>query len=421
MSARDTNHWTGVGAVTLLAVGLGAIVEQPPLLLAGVAAVGYAAWARMGEAPTPALRVERELSTSAPEPGDDVRVTVTVENVGDGTLLDLRVVDGVPPALAVPDGAARLGTALRSGKEATFSYVVTAVRGEHEWEPLTAVSRNASLSRERTTEVEAETTLRCLPELYATSELPLRGLTTPYSGRVATDVAGEGVEFHSTRTYRQGDPLNRVDWNRFASTGQLSTLSFREERAANVVLLLDARTTAYCATDEDEPNAVERGVDAASQAFSALLDSGDRVGLAALAAAELWLAPGAGDDHRAEARRLLATHPALAPTPTPGRYFPAIRLRELRRRLPSDAQLIVFSPLVDDYVVTLIRRLHATGHLVTVVSPDATAADSTGRRLARVERMTRLMELRRSGVRVVDWGDEPLALALAAAEERWSA
>lgn len=421
MSPVDTNHWTGVGALTLLAVGLGAIVEQPPLLLAGVAAVGYAAWARTGEAPTPELAVERELSTTAPEPGDDVEVTVTVENVGDAALPDLRLVDGVPPALAVTGHAARLGTALRPGKRATFSYTVTAVRGEHEWEPMRVFARNASGSREREIEVAAATTLRCLPELRATADLPLRGLTSPYAGRVATDVAGEGVEFHSTRDYRRGDPLTRVDWNRFARTGALSTLSFREERAATVVLLVDARTEAYRSVGEGEPNAVERSVDAASQSFSALLASGDRVGLAALAPAELWLPPGAGEDHRAAARELLATHPALSATPDDARFFPSIRLRRLRRRLPTDAQLIVFSPLADDYVVTLVRRLHATGHLVTTVSPDPTATGTVGQRLARVERGNRLSRLRSSGIRVLDWGDEPLAVALETAAARWSA
>jgi uncharacterized protein (DUF58 family) len=404
-----TNRWTGVDALALLAGGLGVITRQPSLLLVGIVGVAYAAYARAG--PTPVdLHVERELSDPTPDPGDEVVVTVRVRNVGSGTLPDLRLVDGVPPALEAED-VARHGTALRPGKRATFSYTVRAVRGEHAWEPLTALVRDAAGATERVVEVDAGTTLQCTPRLEATADVPLRGLTTQYSGRVATDVAGAGVEFYATREYRPGDPQARVDWNRWARTGELATLEFREERAASVVLLVDAREHAYVAPDEETPNAVERAVDAASAAVPALLDAGDRVGIAALADEEVWLGPGAGDEHRARARLLLATHPAFAATPGESQFFPAITLRRLRRRLPADSQILLFSPLADDYLVTVARRLDAYGHLVTVVSPNPTAEGTTGELLARIERRTRIRRLREHGIRVVDWAGDGAALA----------
>lgn len=422
MSAFDTGRWTGIGAITLLTTGLAVLFQRPALLLVGVVGVAYAAYARAGEAPDPALVVERTLSDPTPDVDDEVTVTVRVRNAGDATLADLRLVDGVPPALAVTDGSPRLGTAIRPGKRATLRYAVTATRGEHEWEPIRVVTRNASGSRERAVEVgpESATVLRCTPTLSATADLPLRGLTTQYVGRVSTSVGGTGLEFHSVRRYRAGDPRSRIDWNRFARTGELSTLQFREERAATVVLLVDARREAYVGPGEDAQNAVERGVDAAGRAFTALLDSGDRVGVAAFAPGDCWLPPGTGADHRVEARRLLATHPALAPTPTEGEFAPLHYLRRLRRRLPADAQVLLFSPVADDYLVTVARRLDAYGHLVTVVSPDPTVDDTTGHRLARVERRNRLSSLRRAGIRVVDWGEGSLAAALARAEGRWS-
>ncbi|SEO44959.1 conserved repeat domain-containing protein [Halogranum amylolyticum] len=419
--AFDTNRWVGVGTVALLAVGVAVIFgRRQGLLLTAVVGIAYVAYARGGEAPVPDLRIERELSTTTPAVDDEVRVTVRVTNVGETTLPDLRLVDGVPPALSVSDGSPRHATALRPGKRATFGYVVTAVRGDHEWEPATAITRDASGSRERRSEVDCETSLRCLPALDATADLPLRGLTTQYTGRIATDVGGTGLEFHSTREYRHGDPLKRVDWRRLARSGDLATLEFREERAATVVLVVDARTEAYLAGDEEE-NAVERSVDAASQAFSSLLDSGDRVGIAAFGPEECWLAPGAGNDHRARARELLATHPALSSTPSDGKFFPSIRLRRLLRRLPTDAQILLFSPLTDDYPASIARQLDATGHPVTVVSPDPTADDTPGHRLARLERRNRASRLRQAGLRVVDWREGSLAPVLTRAAARWSA
>jgi uncharacterized protein (DUF58 family) len=422
MRETETRRWTGVDALALLAGGVGVWTRQPALLLVGVVGVVYAAYARGGGGGAVSLAVERTLSEPAPDPEAEVRVVVTVRNEGSGTLPDLRLVDGVPDGLEATS-VARHATALRPGREATFSYVVRATRGEHEWGPLRAIARDAAGATERVVDVRPEepTAMRCTPRLEAAGGLPLRGLTTAYTGRVATDVAGTGVEFYATREYRPGDPQSRVDWNRWARTGDLATLQFREERAAAVVLLVDAREESYLAPDEDEPNAVERCVDAASAAVPALLDSGDRVGLAAFAPDECWLEPATGVDHRARARDLLATHPAFAATPPDGRFFPSLALRRLRRRLPSDAQLILFSPLCDDYLVTAARRLDAYGHLVTVVSPDPTTEATTGAQLARVERRARVRRLREAGVRVIDWrpAESTLAGALERATTRW--
>jgi uncharacterized repeat protein (TIGR01451 family) len=418
-AAFDTEHWTGIGALALAALAVGLPLRAEGLFLVALVGVGFAAYARLDDAPHPELTVERELSTTAPDPDDEVRVTVTVENTGNATLPDLRLVDGVPPGLAVTDGTARLGTALRPGKRATYRYTVTAVRGTHEWEPVSAIVRNASGSRERAVEVASPTTLRCLPSLSATADLPLRGLTTPYAGQVATDVAGSGIEFHSTRRYRHGDPLSRVDWNRYARTGELSTLSFREERAATVVLLVDTREAAYVSPGEDEPNAVERSVEAAGQAFAALLASGDRVGIASYGPHECWLPPRTGERHRSEARELLGSHPAFSVAPPDGPFYPSIALRRLRRRLPADAQVILCSPAADDYFVSVAKRLDAYGHRVTLISPDPTATDSPGHRLAHIERRARLRDLRGGGLRVLDWGDRPLAVELARTSRRW--
>ncbi|MFC7070561.1 DUF58 domain-containing protein [Halobaculum lipolyticum] len=416
-----TGRWAGMAALALVPVGLGVLLRHPPRVLVGALGGAYAAYARGDAAPDLDVTLERELSDPTPDPGDDVTVTLRVRNDGGGTLPDLRIVDGVPPALAT-ESSARLGTALRPGRTATLRYDVTAVRGAHEFDPVHLLARNPSGSRERDARIEAggTTTMRCTPELEASSSLPLRGLTTVYSGRVPTDVGGAGLEFHSTREYRHGDPANRVNWARYARTGELSTLEFREERAATVVVCIDAREEAYLAPDPESANAVERSVEAASQAVPALLDSGDRVGVAAFGPGDCWLAPGVGDEHAARARDLLATHPALAPTPGDERFLPTTWVRRFRRWLPADAQVLFCTPLPDDYAVTVARRLDAYGHAVTVISPDPTADDTPGRRLARVERANRLSRLRAAGIRVLDWGDESLATELERASARWS-
>ena len=413
---RRTGRWRGVSALALVAGALGILTSSAGLVLCGVVGVAFAALSRAARPPAATLAIERTLSDARPAPDETVTVAVTVENTGDSLLPDLRIVDGVPPTLAVESGSPRLGTALRPGESATFSYDITTARGVHEFEPAFVAVRDVSGAAERVTHRTAttDTPLTCVPPLGSSLELPLREQTIGQPGRVLTDIGGSGVAFHTTREYRSGDPLSRIDWNRKAKTGDLSTVDFREERAAAVVLLIDAREAAYRAPGEGE-NAVERTIAAAGALYVALTDEENPVGIAALSPESCWLAPGVGATHRARVRELLATHPALAPTPPEKQFFPSIRVRRLRRRFSAHVQLVVLSPLPDDYLVDLVRRLDASGHPVTVLSPDTTATDTPGHRLARTERKVRLSALRGAGIPAIDWRDESLAVALARA------
>lgn len=422
VTTRRTGRWVGVAGLSFLTAGLGIATSTRPLLLAAVVGVVYLAYANVTSAPTPSLSAARRVSDPTPDPGDEVEVTVSVTNTGDSSLPDLRVVEQVPDALSVERGPARAATALRPGATVTFSYTVTARRGEFDFDGLTLVVRNASGSEEKEFDLSmAPTTLTCVPPVDSTDAVPLHALTSHYTGRVATDTAGEGVEFASIREYQHGDPLSRIDWNRYASSGTLATMEFREERMATVVLLVDLRKGAYVQSGEGGRNAVERSIDATHRLFNSLLDTGDRVGIAALSKDDIWLPPGAGPTHQAEARHLLATHPALSPTPPDERVYVRPALRMLVGRLPDDAQILFCTPMVDDAAAYVARRLHVRGHPVTVVSPDATRRDTIGRTLASVERSNRLSELRAAGIRVIDWAeDQSLFETLEAARRRWS-
>lgn len=418
MTRRNTNRWRGIAATTFLAAAVGLVFTVPAALVVGVVGGAYAGFARFDAPPDPTLAVERSLSDESPDRGDDVTVTVTVRNEG-GFAPDLRIVDGVPDTLHVTEGSPRLATSLRRGKEATFRYAVEAERGEHAFDDVTVVARNAPGTIEVEESVECESSVECVPELGDLPGVPLRPQAARRVGRLTTDEAGAGVEFHATRAYRRGDPLSRVDWKRLARTGDLATVEFREERAGAVFVVVDTRAEAYVARPDDD-SAVEYGVRAAGAVTGTLLDVGDRVGLASYGPTACWLPPGLGRDHRERLRRALATDPGFSPRPSDDRFFAARTFARIQKRLPADAQAVFCSPLCDDVAARFVRRLEAHGHPVTVVSPDVTAGSAPGDRLVRVERRVRLRELRRAGVRVVDWApDDHLAVALTAAERRW--
>ncbi len=412
---RQTGRWDGISVVALLAVGVGVLVEQPGVLLVGVVGIVYAAYTRANPPSERPLSVERAVSDERPDPGDSVEVTVTVTNESGRVLPDIRLVDGVPGPLSVTNGSPRLGTALRPGERAEFSYTVQARRGVHEFTPLLALVRTlpGTVEDEWSIATPSPSALTCVPRLDPLPvSLALRQTTTQYAGVEETASAGDGAEFYATRLYQPGDSMSRIDWNRQARTGEFSTLLFREERLLRVVLVIDAGT--FVAPEPNTEHTLDRSVDAAGQLYATLQSAGHSVGVATLQSAACWLPPGTGATHREKTRELLARHPVLQSTPYEPDESPVRAKRILRSRLSPETQLLVFSPLCRPSVVRTIRQFEAAGYPVTVVSPDPTAANTPSQRLARIGRRVHVTDIRRDGIPVIDWGwDESLPGAVA--------
>ena len=189
-----------------------------------------------------------------------------------------------------------------------------------------------------------------------------------------TDIGGSGVAFQATREYRPGDPRSRIDWNRLAKTGDLSTVDLREERAAAVVILAARR--ARGGLPRTRSGRGLRGLAVGRRgrcALRRLHGRGEPHGShGALAQSVLARARHGTDPPRPDSGRRSPPTRRSRPTPPDDPFFPSIRLRRLRQeRLPSRAQVVVCSPVSDDYLVTLLQRLDASGHRVSgCVSPD---------------------------------------------------
>lgn len=414
---RTTNHWRGISAVTLACVSVGVLVGNPALILAGSVGVGFAAYTRFARPIQPQLRVERDVSRNRADPGDRVDVTVTVTNESDRVLPDLRLIDGVPAALPVVDGTPRHGAMLLPGASSSFSYAVEARRGTHQFEPLSTCVRGVSGVYETELAVESRTVLSAEPDWR-----PADGSLRPTDalaldpGEFPTMRGGDGVEFFTVREYRHGDPLGRIDWNRRARTGELTTLTFREYRAATVVLVLDAHEAAYAATEPTAAHTVDRMVEGAGRLVGPLLRDGNRVGLAAFSPLDCWVPPARNRTHRAHVRKQLAESPAFGPTPPASELSYRAWFDRFRYRLPSRAQVVLFSPLTDPLPVELARELDARGWSTTVISPDPTADRTAAQRIAGVARQLRVETLREDGVPVREWApDESLDAVLARA------
>ena len=419
---RRTDRWQGASALALLIGAAGVLLRRPAVLLASVIGVGLVSYAQAATPPPVDLRIERTVSDSHPSVGSDIQVMVTVQNVGETLLPDCTLIDGVPSGLVVTDSSPRHGTALRPGKTTSFSYSLSAARGEHTFDPVSVIARDLSGSVERLTRIptSTETTVTCVPRLEPLEAVQLRPHAERFGGRFKTDTAGSGIEFSAVREYQPGDPQSQINWNHLAKRGELATLQFREERAATVVLVIDARNEAYLASNSDERSAVDRSVEAAGRVFATLLGNNIDVGIGALSSNSppCWLAPGSGSVHQRQARQILATHPALTGTlrtTSSSAGKDSNSWAHLRRRLSADAQVFIHTPLCDDRIMNVIERLESLGHTPTVISPDPTRLNSPGQQLAHVERTLRIDKLRSNGIPVANWGNgesDSLAKAL---------
>lgn len=404
---RSTGRTRQVVIAVLLASGVGVFAASPGMVLVATLGVALAGVARV-TSPTVSLMVTRRVEERVADPGDEVRVTVTVRNDGDRTLTDLRLLDGVPAGLSVVEDSPRTSTALRPGKTDSFSYTVEAVPGTHRFEPAIAVASDFVGATERVetvTATDGPTKLAC--GFGATPEAvdPPREQTTIQSGRVDTDASGAGVEFETVREYRPGDPPARIDWRRRAKTGDLSTVDFREPHRPRTVVLVDARRQSYVADGADGVPAPRHAARAATRVADGLLAEGLPVGLATVGT-DCWIPPRGGSEQRQRLRRALAAGTAVPWVPPPETPDPAEAAAALTARLSAGTQVVVVSPLADDGSVALCRRLEAGGHAVTVLSPDCTDPSTATGAYGACQRWRRCSTLRGQDVVVHDWHPE---------------
>ncbi|QSG05265.1 DUF58 domain-containing protein [Halapricum desulfuricans] len=446
---RHSHHRWSVGlAGTLAFVAVGLLYGSPAPLLLAVVPLSYVAYGALSRYPEPTLDIERSLSPSAPTPGSTVTVQVTVTNGGDRTLPDLRVVDGVPDELAVTDGTPRAGLAIPAGESRSFTYAVMAKRGEYAFGSPVVRARSISGSRVVTTDVEpgGATTLSCSTTVDRT---PIDRTARRRTGTLPTDSGGPGLEFYSTREYRPGDPVSRLDWRRLARTDELSTIDFREEQATRLVVLVDARPPARIAPRPGYPTGAGLAAYAGERVYEAVRSGGHQVGVSVLGldagdrpghgAGLPWVEPPAEGGSVAAARALFEAAAGVesdanaVPDPVmrewtgdatavrdhvvgqqaargdadePARSDRADgpdRVEQLLARLPPGAQVLLVSPLLDDEPSELTETLLSRGVPVTVLSPDVTGSDTPGGRVAALRRRNTVTSLQFRGVTVVEW------------------
>ncbi|AEH35780.1 DUF58 domain-containing protein [Halopiger xanaduensis] len=454
---RRVTRWHSGVVASLVLAAAGAVLGSASLLVAAIVPVTYLGYAALSSAPDPAaaIALERDCTPRTPLPGERVEVALTVRNESDRTLPDVRIVDGVPENLDVIGGDARGATTLRAGEEIELEYAIQPRRGTYVFDATWIRVRSLSATAVATDAIAADgdAELECTIPLDG---LPLHRDTIAVTGAVASDSGGAGYEFHSTRDYRRGDPLSRIDWRRYARTGELGTVLYREQEATNVVVVVDGRAVSGVAPGRGRPDGITLAAYAGVVTGNALLEAGHNVGIVGLGVRgrtpgvytgpPAYVAPGngadvggriarvcdavaargSGADHSGEESTPNGVDPTARSQPSDadssaaradggngGDSGTAADVDHLEALLPATAQLVVCTPAVDDEIVALTAEFRRRGYNAAVISPAVTDADAVGARLAAIRRQARLERLRRLDVPIADWDPEtPLAGAL---------
>ena len=399
------------GAFGVVVLALGVVLGRADIALLGAPLVLACL---LGQWSVPRGSTELSFDDVGPDEGPGtIAETLLVAPAEGAETVQVRVfAPGHRPTVVVlaADGPRALGVRLdsvRTGPTQTFEvfargYGALGAHAEDAW-MLTAPERLV------------------LPEATRLQRVPLptrlRGLTGPHRSRRL----GDGTELRDVHPMGPGDRLRRVDWR---ATARLSpgvdelfvrrTLATAE---AGAVLVVDSRDDVgpdlhtWRGTEPlrvDEATSLDLARHAAASIAAALVAAGDRVGLEDLARRRRPLAPATGQRHL---RRILHALALAAPVGEP-----AERLRP--PQLPNDVIVYLFTTLLDDAPLGLVRSWCAQGVPVVVVDtlPGVHPVSERHLRLAwritTMERADRTRELESLGVPVVRWtGQERLRAA----------
>ncbi len=378
------------GSIFLLLVGLVLAIQQLYIMFAALALLAPVSFL-LSRGTLGALSVRREAPGLMKE-GQQRRVRLTVANRGVRRRYFFTVGDELPDGLeAVGDGEGRaLIPSLGAEEEFAIDYVLRARRrGVYRIGPATL--EHADLIgmfsfRRRLGEAD-ELVVHPTPERLPNVWLTVASLRAPQRPR--RRFRGEGTELYGTRPFVPGDDLRRVDWKSTARRGQLIVREYERAEATDATIVMDLQRGVHHGEGDDAT--IERAVKLAASVAAQMLERGSSVGLIALGASELSVAPSADPRQRV---RLLDS---LARVQPDGRAPLAEVVEGHLQYIASGGMAFVISPRLSpdalDVAAMLTTRGHPVGWMVVEargviarrreeMAPDQLAARLTDRGVA---------------------------------------
>ncbi len=333
--------------------------------------------------------------------GEDVTITATVRVAGPRPLDEVTIRLDAAPQVTLADPARQTQTFLRVGGPSARWVVRPQRWGRYSPGTVLVTCRSGFGGFQARVPVSLDQVevfprpTRVRPRLVPAELLRRIG---EHTGRAI----GEGVEFAGIRPYVPGDQLRDVNRAVSIRRGQLHVNQRSAERAADLVVMIDA----FGDSGPVSEHAMDVAVHGGAALVTAYLRVSDRAGLVVLGGMLRWLGPGSGDRqfYRIAEMMLAARYDSFV-TPDVGRIP--------RTALPPGTLVVVFSPLLDPRGFGAITDLRQRGFPLIVVDtlrdePPVEAGSPNERlalRLWRLDRTATRSALRTLGVPVLEWPD----------------
>jgi uncharacterized protein (DUF58 family) len=309
--------------------------------------------------PKPAKIVAERSWSNAPALDSEAEIELAIENQS-RLLLDCRLVDDLPRALAAEPAALRVQAFPRVPARVRYR-VRPAERGDYETGWLYVRYRSPLGLAEKWAKAKLTQEVRIYPALRTSEEQQIflaRSRQIELQLRQARQ-RGLGRDFESLRDYREGDDLRDICWTATARRGSLITRQYQTERSQAVWIVLDCGRLMRSRSAQAQTKLDHACATAIALAQLALY-SGDRVGLLAYGQnVQQRLLPGRGAAHLRQIIELLAQARAEAGEADHLRATAVLNRLQPRRSLIlwiTDLAETAMRPEVIDGGMQLLRR-----------------------------------------------------------------
>jgi uncharacterized protein (DUF58 family) len=351
------------------------------------------------------LKVHRVLESTSAFEGDELNVTLHLENLGEK--LDFaEVTDALPDGVRLMSGSNVFPITLDAKSSCTVEYRIKfSRRGRYVWNDLRIRWNDPGQMRFVGVPIVEKGEVQVMPRMQDLKKADLRPhRVRMHVGNIPSTVLGPGLEFYGIREYADGDELRHINWKASARRDRLLTNEYETERSGDVVIIVDGRSAAP--GQPSSSKLMDACVEVAASVSAHLLRQRNRVGMIILGEfiEVVKLAPG----HR----QLLRLNDALLNAEAGEvRSLQGLNMM-LQHYFPRTAMLLLVSPLEDSRMLDAVENLLVRQQEMIVISPSPVALqaslllDSPHIGLAkRVKQAQRHDILARFGryCRVIDW------------------
>lgn len=334
-----------------------------------------------------------------------VEISVAIKNRGN-KLDEIFLEDSIPDSLTLTGGANHFLGPIDHLGEQFIKYQVTGSRGVHQFVSVKGLQFDpfGLIRQQKIFSIPCE--ILILPEIPRMKSIKTKPRATRiFGGNNPSRKGGVGIDFYGVRTYSPGDPMRLINWKASARTSELMfTNEFERERAADIWIILDARTQTNVIT----PNGAlfEKLVLLAGALSNQFLEGGNRVGLLSFGSFLRWAFLGYGKIQQERILHALArVQPGSSLVPDQLKHPPMFQM--------SGKSLLILISTLNNTDVSFILRLRSRGFQVFCISPNPilyerenigrSQAEELGLRISQVERRILIAQLRQAGVIVEDW------------------